>query len=220
MYSSFFKILLIGTPYRKYAFLNILFNCFYALFSALSFISLIPMLDVLFKKTQIKTSTELINNLSTIQQYFKEKINSFLLRKLEENLDHTLIIVIGTIIFLFFLKNISNYFAIYFISYLKNGIIKDLRNNLYKKLISLPISYFNDNSRGSLMSKMTNDVTEIQTSFLSVLECIIRDPLTILFSIIAMFFISFKLTLFVLFFIPISGYIISKLGKNLKKAIN
>ena len=92
-----------------------------------------------------------------------------------------------------------------------------MRNNLYKKLISLPISYFKDNSRGSLMSKMTNDVTEIQTSFLSVLECIIRDPLTILFSIIAMFFISFKLTLFVLFFIPISGYIISKLGKNLKK---
>ena len=217
MYSSFFKILLIGTPYRKYAFLNILFNCFYALFSALSFISLIPMLDVLFKKTKSKTSVQLINNLSTIQQYFKEKINSFLLRKLEEDLDHTLIIVIGVIIFLFFLKNISNYFAIYFISYLKNGIIKDLRNNLYKKLISLPISYFNDNSRGSLMSKMTNDVTEIQTSFLSVLECIIRDPLTILFSIIAMFFISFKLTLFVLFFIPISGYIISKLGKNLKK---
>ena len=67
------------------------------------------------------------------------------------------------------------------------------------------------------MSKMTNDVTEIQTSFLSVLEVIIRDPLTILFSIIAMFLISFKLTLFMLFFIPISGYIISKLGKNLKK---
>ena len=104
MYSSFFKILLIGTPYRKYAFLNILFNCFYALFSALSFISLIPMLDVLFKKTQSKTSTELINNLSTIQQYFNEKINSFLLRKLEEDLDHTLIIVIGVIIFLFFFK--------------------------------------------------------------------------------------------------------------------
>ena len=220
MFSSFFKILKLGTPYRKYAFLNILFNCFYALFSALSFISLIPMLDVIFKKTQIKTSTELINNFSTIQKYFKEKLNSFLLRKLEENLDETLILVIGTIIFLFFLKNISNYFAIYFISYLKNGIIKDLRNNLYKKLISLPISYFNDNSRGSLMSKMTNDVTEIQTSFLSVLEVIIRDPLTILFSIIAMFFISFKLTLFMLFFIPISGYIISKLGKKFKKAIN
>lgn len=217
MYTPFFKILKLGTPYRKYAFLNILFNCFYALFSALSFISLIPMLDVIFKKTQIKTSTELINNFSTIQKYFKEKLNSFLLRKLEENLEETLILVIGTIIFLFFLKNISNYFAIYFISYLKNGIIKDLRNNLYKKLISLPISYFNDNSRGSLMSKMTNDVTEIQTSFLSVLEVIIRDPLTILFSIIAMFLINFKLTLFMLFFIPISGYIISKLGKNLKR---
>ena len=158
MYSSFFKILVIGTPYRKFAFLNILFNCFYALFSALSFISLIPMLDVLFKKTQSKTSTELINNLSTIQQYFKEKINSFLLRKLEEDLDHTLIIVIGVIIFLFFLKNISNYFAIYFISYLKNGIIKDLRNNLYKKLIwpitsSFPAYYIRALQRDNLNNK-------------------------------------------------------------------
>ena len=217
MYSPFLKILVLATPYKKYAFLNILFNCFYALFSALSFVSLIPMLDVIFKRTQSKKSIELINNLSTIQKYFKEKLNTFLLRKLEEDLNETLILVIGTIIFLFFLKNMSNYFAIYFISYLKNGIIKDLRNNLYEKLVSLPISYFKDNSRGNLMSKITNDVTEIQTSFLPVLECIIRDPLTILFSIIAMFFISFKLTLFVLFFIPISGYIISKLGKNLKK---
>ena len=101
MYSPFFKILKLGTPYRKYAFLNILFNCFYALFSALSFISLIPMLDVIFKKTQIKTSTELINNFSTIQKYFKEKLNSFF-KKIRRKLDETLILVIGTIIFLFF----------------------------------------------------------------------------------------------------------------------
>lgn len=217
MYSSFFKILKIGAPYKKYAFLNILFNSFYALFSALSFISLIPMLDVLFKKTENKISSEYMNKLSTLQYYFKEKLNSYLFGKLEQGIDETLILVIVVIILLFLLKNISNYFAIFFISYLKNGLIKELRNNLYEKLISLPISYFREKNKGSLISKLTNDVTEINISYLSVLELIIRDPLTIMFSILTMFFISFKLTLFVLIFIPISGYIISKLGKNLKK---
>ena len=217
MYSSFFKILKFGVPYKKFVFLNILFNSFYALFSALSFVSLIPMLDVLFKIPQKKASLNYLNSILSIRSYVKDNLNYFLSRKLEQDVDETLILVIGTIIILFFLKNVSNYFALFFIAYLRNGIIKDLRNILYEKLISLPISYFNEKRKGSLMSKMTNDVTEIQTSFLSVIELIIRDPLTILFSIIAMFFISLKLTFFVLIFIPISGYIISKLGKNLKK---
>ena len=118
MYSSFFKILKIGAPYKRYAFLNILFNSFYALFSAMSFISLIPMLDVLFKKTENKISSEYINKLSTLQYYFKEKLNSYLFGKLEQGIDETLILVIVVIILLFLLKNISNYFAIFFISYL------------------------------------------------------------------------------------------------------
>ena len=118
---------------------------------------------------------------------------------------------------LFFLKNISNYFALYFITYLRNGILKDLRNALYIKIIILPISFFNEKRKGDLMAKMTSDVTEVQQSFLSILELLVREPLTILFSLAAMLLFSFKLTLFVLLFIPISGLIISGIGKRLKK---
>ena len=120
-------------------------------------------------------------------------------------------------LFLFFLKNICNYLALFFITYLRNGILKDLRNALYDKIIALPLSYFSEEKKGNLMAKMTSDVTEIQSSYLSILELVVREPLTILFSLIAMLFVSVKLTLFVLLFIPLSGLVISSIGKRLKK---
>src|SRR5690554_4359242 len=105
----------------------------------------------------------------------------------------------------------------YFITFLRNGILKDIRNTLYKKTVDLPLSYFSEKRKGDMISRMTSDVLEIQHSFLSILELLVREPLTILFTIIGMFFISAELTLFVFIFIPISGFIISKVGKSLKK---
>ena len=125
--------------------------------------------------------------------------------------------VISLILCLFFLKNICNYLALYFITFLRNGILKDLRNSLFKKITTLPIHYFNEKRKGDLMAKITSDVSEIQSSYLSILELVVREPLTIIFSVFAMLFFSFKLTLFVLIFIPICGVIISNLGKKLKK---
>jgi len=126
------------------------------------------------------------------------------------------VMIIG-IIALFLLKNMFNYWAMYFITFLRNGILKDIRNAMYKKSVELPLSYFSEKRKGDMISRMTSDVLEIQHSFLSILELIIKEPLTILFTIVAMFFISPELTLFVFVFIPISGFIISKVGKSLKK---
>jgi len=122
-------------------------------------------------------------------------------------------VVIGT----FLLKNLFNYWAMYFITFLRNGILKDIRNALYKKSVELPLSYFSEKRKGDMISRMTSDVLEIQHSFLSVLELLVREPLTILFTIGAMCFISVELTLFVFIFIPISGFLISIVGKSLKK---
>ena len=108
----------------------------------------------------------------------------------------------------------------FFITFFRNGILKDLREELYKKIISLPISYYQTKKKGDVVSRFTNDVTEIQLSFLSIFEIILREPLTIFFTVIAMFLISFKLTVFVLIFIPISGFIISIIGKSLKSTSN
>ncbi len=217
MFTSFKKILQFGCNYKGYAILNILFNSLYALFSALSFVSLIPMLNVLFKTTEKKLLPVEYNGLLSLHTYIKDNLNYYVSNQLTDNTEGTLIFVISLVLSLFLLKNCCNYLALFFITYLKNGILKDLRNALYQKIILLPIHYFNKKRKGDLMAKMTSDVTEVQNSFLSILELIVREPLTIFFSLGAMFFISFKLTFFVLIFIPFSGWIITLLGKNLKK---
>jgi len=215
--SPFRKIIQFGIPFKGYALLNILFNSFYALFSALSFVSLIPMLNVLFKTTEKQSTPATYSGILSLQKYLKDSLNYYVSSKLEQDIEGTLIFVISLVLGLFLLKNISNYLALFFIAYLRNGILKNLRNALYIKIISLPISYFNEKRKGDLMAKMTSDVTEIQQSFLSILELLVREPLTIFFSLAAMLLFSFKLTLFVILFIPISGLVISSIGKRLKK---
>ena len=215
--SPFRKIIQFGIPFKGYALLNILFNAFYALFSALSFVSLIPMLNVLFKTTEKQSTPATYSGILSLQKYLKDSLNYYVSSKLEQDIEGTLIFVISLVLGLFLLKNISNYLALFFIAYLRNGILKNLRNALYIKIISLPISYFNEKRKGDLMAKMTSDVTEIQQSFLSILELLVREPLTIFFSLAAMLLFSFKLTLFVILFIPISGLVISSIGKRLKK---
>lgn len=128
-----------------------------------------------------------------------------------------LVLVIALVIFLFLLKNIFNYLAMFFITFLRNGVLKDIRNKLYAKITELPISYYSEKRKGDIMARITSDVLEIQHSILSILELIVREPLTIVFTILVMFGISTKLTLFVFIFIPISGIIISRIGKTLKR---
>ena len=217
MMRDFRKIMRFGWAYRGFALLNIVFNILYALFSALSFVSLIPMLNVLFKTIEPIIQKPDYNGIASLESFLKGNMNYYLNNLLAENIEKTLLLVIGLVLVLFFLKNLSNYFALFFITYFRNGILRDLRNALYKKIIELPIGYFSEKRKGDLMARMTSDVTEIQTSFLAVLELLVREPLTILFTLGFMLSFSVKLTFFVLLFIPISGIIISLLGKKLKK---
>ena len=101
--------------------------------------------------------------------------------------------------------------------FLRNGVIRDLRNEVYKKTVELPLSYFSEKRKGDILARVTSDVLDLQYSFLSVLELIVREPLTIIFTITAMLIISPQLTLFVFVFIPIMGWIISMIGKSLKR---
>ncbi len=214
----FKKILRFALPYKRYGVLNIICNVFYALFSALSFIALIPMLDILFKQDKIKVIKEPIyTGFSNAKDYYQDflafKVQGFA----QNDASKALILVISLIIVLFLLKNIFRYLAMYFITFLRNGVLKDIRNELYQKTIHLPISFFSEKRKGDILARTGTDVLEIQHSFLSVLELIFREPLTILFTIIMMLLISAKLTLFVFIFIPISGLIISRIGKSLKR---
>ncbi|MCY3997977.1 MAG: ABC transporter ATP-binding protein [Flavobacteriaceae bacterium] len=211
------RILAFGSPYKGYVALNILFNFLYAVFSGLAFISLIPMLDVLFATNQSQTTPPVYTGIDHLTSYLKSYMDYYIHENFDQNTSHLLVFVIAVVLVTFLLKNLCNYLALFFITFLRNGILRDLRNKLYHKIIHLPVSYFSEKKKGDLISRMTHDVNEVQVSFLSMLEVLVRDPLTILFSIFFMLTISIKLTIVVLIFIPISGFLITQIGKRLKK---
>ncbi|MGY5849725.1 ABC transporter ATP-binding protein [Salegentibacter sp. F14] len=215
--SYFQKILQYAIPYKRYAILNIICNIFYAVFSTLSFIALIPVIQVLFDKTKRITEKPVWDGLGGIKDYVTGYFNYQVTQKVAEDEISALLFICAIVVLLFLLKNLFGYLAAFFITFLRNGVLRDVRDALYKKILALPVSYFSEKRKGDTISRITADVNEVQTSFLSILELIVREPLTILFTIIAMLMMSAKLTIFVFVFLPISGFIISLIGKKLKK---
>lgn len=213
----FIKIIHFARPFWGYAVVNVICNLFYALFSALALVSFIPMLDVLFNQPIKQEQPPNYEGLANLKEYIQGTINQELSQRLESDPGSALVWVIGLILTLFLLKNIFNYLALFAISFLRNGVLRDLRNALYNKILHLPLGYFTEKRKGDLMARMASDVIEVQVSFLSVLELLIREPLTILLSLWIMFQLSSQLTLFVLLFIPVSGFVISSIGKQLRK---
>lgn len=212
------KILRYAYPYKIYGILNIIANVLYALFSALSFMALIPMLDVLFTPEAIKiTEKPTYQGIGEITAYGKDYLNYYITEIAGTDKTKALLIVIAMVITLFLLKNLFNYLAMYFITFLRNGVLRDIRNDLYDKTINLPLSFFSEKRKGDIMARIGTDVLEIQHSFLSILELLFREPLTIVFTVVFMLTISVKLTIFVFIFIPVSGIIISLIGKSLKR---
>ncbi|SFC11587.1 ABC transporter ATP-binding protein [Zunongwangia sp. SCSIO 43204] len=212
------KVLQFAKPYKRYAILNIISNVFYALFSTLSFLAFIPMLQVLFQVNEpITTKPIWDGDLLSFKDFAEQYANFFLNQRIEEyGQISALITICIVIVILFFIKNMFNYLAMYFIATLRNGMLKDIRDKIYSKITELPVSYFSEKRKGDIISRITSDVQEIQSSFLSMLEMFVKEPLTLLFTLIFMIVLSWKLTIFVLIFLPISGLIISSIGKKLK----
>ncbi|MFI1743739.1 ABC transporter ATP-binding protein [Thalassobellus sediminis] len=219
--NHFYNILKYAKPYKRFAIGHIISNVFFALFGTLSFVALKPMLDVIFKKEKVaptikpeySSSIEFSELGGFAEDYLAYQMNQFT----GGDNSKALIFVVCLIIVMFLLKNISGYLANYFLVFLRNGVIRDLRNKVYKQTVELPLSYFSEKRKGDILSRVTSDVLDLQYSFLSVLELIVREPLTIIFTITAMLIISLKLTLFVFVFIPVMGWIISLIGKSLKR---
>ncbi|MGV9004193.1 ABC transporter ATP-binding protein [Flavobacterium sp.] len=211
------KLIPFAKKYKKNVVLNIVFNIFYALFSTLGMVSLIPTLNVLFKQTKEVTIEPKFTTLVEIGKYSQNLLNYNITKITRESGEqYALLLVVSIVIIIFLFKNFFNYLASFHVTHLRNGVLKDLREKLYQKIINLPVSYYSDARKGDVMSRMLGDINEVQNSFFQILELVVREPLTILFSIGAMLYISPGLTLFVFIFIPISGFIISRIGKSLK----
>jgi subfamily B ATP-binding cassette protein MsbA len=217
MDKSLLKLLPYTKPYKSHIIWNVIYNILYALFSTISMLTIFPVLEVLFGKTKQILKEPVYKGIGHIKDYssdfFYYKISA--LTK-ENNIQIVLMYVVLMVIITFFFKNLFNYLASYHIMHLKNGVLRDLRKSMYDKIIELPISYYSEKRKGDIMARMLGDVNEVQNSFFSILELVVKEPLTIIFALGAMFIISLKLTLFVLIFMPISGWIISKLAKNLR----
>ena len=216
--NNFKKLFPFIVPYKKYGYLNIFFNVLYALFSTLSFMALIPMIQVLFDQTKRNTTMPVWEGIIHVKGFLENYLSYYITTTTETyGVGYTLSIMVFVIISIFLLKNLSDYLAMFFITFLRNGVLRDMRNAMYKKTLDLPLAFFSEKRKGDTISRIAGDVNEVQASFLSILELIVKEPLTIVFTIIMMFTISTKLTLFVFIFIPVSGYIISLIGKRLKK---
>jgi subfamily B ATP-binding cassette protein MsbA len=212
------KIIPFALNYKKNIVFNIIFNVFYALFSTLLMVSIMPTLDVLFNQKKKVTAKPIYKGFSEIKEFVVDFYNYKLTEiSTEHGIQNALMVVIGIVIITALLKNLFNYFAAIHVTILRNSVLRDIRKKLYHKIINLPIPYYSDQRKGDIMTRMLGDVGEVQNSFFQILELIVREPLTILFSVAAMFLISVELTLFVFIFIPISGLIISKVGKNLRE---
>ncbi len=206
-------------PYKKQAILSIISNVFFALFSTLAFIVFIPLLEILFKEEKRTTVAKPVwNGIGDIKAYLNEYVNYHWVNYINE---HGFIGALAAVMVLttliIFLKNLFNYLALYFMTFLRNGILKDMRNDMYDKVLSLPVAFFSEKRKGDVITRMTSDVGEVQWASLIILEIIVREPLTILFSVITMLFLNYKLTLFIFVFTPVAGFFISLIGKQLRK---
>lgn len=211
------KIIPFAKKFKKHIFWNVFFNILYALFSTLSFIALFPLMEVLFKMNEKVVELPKYKGIWEITSYGKEYLQYYITKlTIENGIQYALLLTVALVISTFLFKNAFNYLAAQHLTKVKNGVLHDLREKMYDKIISLPISYYSEKRKGDVMARMLGDVNEVQNSFFMVLELIVKEPLTIIFAIIAMMKISIELTLFVFIFIPVSGFIISKIGKSLK----
>ncbi len=213
----FKEILKYEKKYRKFTLLNIVFNVFYAIFNVLSVLAFIPVLSILFEKNEKVTKIPVYEGITNIGEYLKDSFYHFIAQKIvNEGELKTLLFICLLTLSLFFFKNLFRYLASYSITFLRTGIVKDLRDKLYHKIIELPISYFTEKRKGDIIARMTADVQEVESSILTSIETIVREPLTVVIAIAIMFFMSVKLTLFVFILLPFSGFIISSISKKLK----
>lgn len=176
---------------------------------------IIPFLRVLFGQEEAVTIKP---DFSFSGNAFNDFINYYLGQVISTyGKKEALLIVSGFVVVMILLKNILFYFSKFVMVPVRNGVIRDMRNSIYQKIIELPFSYFSEERKGDIMSKMTNDLKEIEWTIMTSVEMLIRNPLTIIVYLITLIIMSPQLTIFVLILIPVSGAIIGTIGRSLKK---
>lgn len=204
--------------YRRQLFLNVFFNLLNAVLSLFTFLAVVPFLRILFQRTA-EAPTKPSDPGEFSGTYYMELVSYELDMFVREHGPvNALLWMCGLIVALSLLKNLVLYFSLFSLATIRTGVSRDIRKRLYDKVLRLPMAYYSDERKGDIMSKMTNDLMEIEFSVIGTLEVLFKSPIMIVCYMGMLFLLSWKLTLFSLLFLPVSGYLVSRVAKSLKNA--
>lgn len=202
-------------PYKGLAFLNVLFNIIQVVFSLSALALVIPFLSILFEQQElVLQEPEPGLSASSAIDYFNYYLSTVIV---EQGKKAALLTVSFTVIAVILLKNLFIYFAKFFAIPMRNGIVRDIRNFIYAKILSLPLSYYSEEKKGDIISKISNDVKEVEWSVIKTIETSSREPFTIIFFFVTLIWMSPALTVFIIILLPLSGLIIGLVGRSLRK---
>ena len=209
-------------PYKGLMVLNILFNLFSTVLSLFSFAAIIPVLRILFGLTAVDVQWTDIHTVSGLQETIAAlRSNLYYLLNDQITLHGSSYVLLMLGLFLVVMTGLkcgAAWLANYYMVPIRTGVLRDLRQQLYDKILALPMGYFTEARRGDVISRMTNDVNEVEASIMSALDILFKDPVMILVYLVTLFIISWQLTLFVLILMPIAIFLIGRIGRSLKKA--
>lgn len=209
-------------PYKKYVYLNLFFNLLSAVLNVFSFALIVPILKVLFKIDEV-VYEYMPYDTSTFKTMFDSKVltNNFyyyMTQLIEtQGASFTLLMLGVFLIVMTFFKTATVYLSAYFIIPVRTGVVRDIRKQINDKILSLPLGFFSNERKGDIMARMTGDVSEVENSVMSSLDMVTKNPIMIVIYLVAMLVISWELTIFVLIFLPIAGFIMGQVGKTLKR---
>ena len=215
-----FSVLKYTKDYKKYTALNIVFNILFSVFSVFSITLAIPFLKLIFE-SDMTYYQNMLNEPLPEFGYNTKYASAFGYHKMAEYIivygkSTVLMWICFTVFVATFFKNVFRYFAMYFLAPIRNGVVKDLRNKMMRKSLELPLSYFSDERKGDMMSRMTTDVIEIEWSIMQTLELVFREPLLIIISLTMLIMISPYLTLYVFLLLPVAALAVALVSKSLK----
>lgn len=206
-------------PYKKYLALTVVFNILSAVLNIFSFAALIPILQILFRTEGAGTATQLMPwSLDNLKEVLANNADYYVTQLIANVGATTSLLLIGLFLaFTTFLKTGAYFLSSATIIPIRTGVVRDIRNQLYHKITSLPIGFFSEERKGDIIARMTGDVGEIESSIMSSLDMLFKNPILIISYFTALIFISWQLTLFTLVFVPIFGWFMGYVGRKLKR---
>ena len=206
-------------PYKKYLALSVIFNILSAVLNVFSFMAIMPILQILFKTGEATMATSLMEwDWSHAKEVFTNNAGYYVGKMIGDYGSTTTLLIIGLFLaFATFLKTGAYFLSSATIIPIRTGIVRDIRNALYRKITSLPLGFFSEERKGDIIARMSGDVQEVESSIMSSLDMLFKNPILIIFYFTTLLIVSWQLTLFTLVFVPLMGWVMGFVGRKLKQ---